>query len=63
MGQRSYEPSRATAEGQMLAFVGGLTSLRGRRRLLARLACAGFLIAGGAVLTYGAAHAVMGAFG
>ena len=47
----------------MLAFVGGLTSLRGRRRLVARLACAGFLIAGGAVLTYGAAHAVTGAFG
>ena len=47
----------------MLAFVGGLTALRGRRRLVARLACAGVLIAGGAVLTYGVAHAVTGAFG
>ena len=47
----------------MLAFVGGLTSLRGRRRVAARLACAGVLIAGGAVVTNGAVHAVTGAFG
>jgi hypothetical protein len=57
------QPSRATPEGQMLAFIAGLTSLRGRRRVAARLAAAAVLLVGGAAVAFEAARAFGGAFG
>ena len=56
-------PSRATAEGQMIAFVAGLTSLKGRRRVAARLAAGGVLLGGGTAVVFGAVKAFTGAFG
>ena len=55
-------PSRATAEGQMIAFVGGLTSLKGRRRLAARLAACAVLLGGGTAVAFGAVKAFAGAY-
>jgi len=55
-------PSMATGEGQVLAFVEGLTSLRGRRRAIARLASAALLLAGCGVVTFGAVKAFSLAF-
>ena len=60
---RDTGPSRATPEGQLLALVDGLTSLRGRRRTLARVVCGLVLLAGAAAATIGGAQAVAGAFG
>ena len=57
------EPTRATAEGQLLAFVAGLTALTGRRRAAARMAASAVLLAGGAAIPFGAARAFEGAFG
>ena len=47
----------------MIAFVGGLTSLRGRRRAVACLAAGTVLLAGGSAVVFGAAKAFAGAFG
>ena len=55
-------PSRATPEGQLLAFVHGLTTLTGRRRTAARLVSALVLLAGAAAVTFGAVWAYAGAF-
>ncbi len=52
----------ATGEGQALAFVEGLTSLRGRRRALARVASAAVLLAGFGVVTFAAVKAFSLAF-
>lgn len=51
-----------TGEGQALAFAEALSSLRGRRRVAARIASAGLLLAGGGVLAFGAMKAFSGAF-
>ena len=56
-------PSRATPEGQMLAFVEGLTRLTGRRRAVARTVCALVLLVGATAGALGAARAFGGAFG
>ena len=60
---RETGPSRATPEGQLLALVEGLTSLRGRRRTAARVVCGLLLVAGAAVAAVAGAQAVGGAFG
>lgn len=60
---RDTGPSRATPEGQLVALVAGLTSLRGRRRTVARIVCALVLLAGAAAAAVGGAQAVAGAFG
>ena len=49
-------------DAQALAFVEGLTSLRGRRRAIARLASAAVLMAGCGVVTFGAVKAFSLAF-
>lgn len=56
-------PSRATPDGQMIAFVAGLTSLNGRRRAVARLAAGAVLLAGAAAVAFGEAWAFAEAFG
>lgn len=56
-------PSRATPDGQVLAFVEGLTALTGRRRAAARIVCALVLVAGASAGAFGAAKAIAGAFG
>ena len=47
----------------MMAFVGGLTSLKGRRRVAARLAACAVLLGAGTAVTFGAVKAFTGAFG
>lgn len=56
-------PTRATPEGQMIAFVAGLTSLTGRRRVAARVAACAVLLSGGAAVAFGTARAFVEAFG
>ena len=55
-------PSMATGEGQALAFVEALTSLRGGRRVAARVASGALLLAGCGAVAFGAAKAFAGAF-
>jgi len=61
--RHEFRPSRATSEGQAIAFVEGLTALRGKRRTAARVAAGTALVAGVVVVAFGASKAVPGAFG
>ena len=61
--RHEFRPSRATSEGQAIAFVEGLTALKGKRRTAARLAAGTALAAGAIAVVYGASKALPGAFG
>ncbi|MBC7679663.1 MAG: hypothetical protein H7233_11840 [Pseudorhodobacter sp.] len=61
--RHEFRPTRATSEGQAIAFVEALTALKGKRRVAARLAAGTALAAGGVALVFGASKALPGAFG